>query len=94
MSELVPMVQELLNLVKSQGKQIHELQVMVMKNKVDDTWISEEIAAEMIGYDGRTFRRWVKAGKLPIDFRNTNGRRYQYNRKSILRYKENTSVQA
>lgn len=91
---------ELLTLVENQRKQIEQLQksvdnlcILIMKDKVDTTWVPESVAAEMIGYnDPRTLRKLVKSGALDIDFRNTNGRKWQYSRKSIMALKEKTST--
>jgi hypothetical protein len=97
---------ELIQIVEQQGRRIDQLidmvgqlTTLVMKDKVDNTWVSEEVAAEMLGYkDPRTLRKLVK-GVIKtkdfnigdITFRNTNGRNWQYSRKSILKYKEKTS---
>lgn len=75
------------------SKQIHQLTLLVMKDKVDTTWIDEETAAKMLGYqDPRSLRKLIKKGVVDVEYRNTNGRNYQYSRKGILKYKEKTAV--
>ena len=99
MSELVQMVENQGKMINQLVGMVDKLMIMVMKDKVDTTWLSEEVAAEMLGYkDPRTLRKLVK-GVIKtkdfnigdITFRNTNGRNWQYSRKSILKYKEKTS---
>lgn len=90
---------ELVQLVKTQGERINQLVsmvdkliILVMKDKVDTTWVNEKTASEMLGYkDPRTLRKLVKAGELEITFRNTNGRNWQYSRKAIMKLKDRTS---
>lgn len=76
---------------------VKHLTMLVMKDKVDTTWLSEEQAAEALGLEARTLRRKVKSMQFPfnqIDFRHTNGRNFQYNRKGLLKFKEITSTMA
>ncbi len=96
MSELVQLVQQQNIMIQTLTRKVDELTILVMKNKVDDTWVSEDVAAEMLGYKSpRSLRNNVVEAKHPfslIEFRHTNGRNYQYNRKSILKFKEKTST--
>jgi hypothetical protein len=108
MSELVSEVRDLKNLVLNLTQQVHDLTILTMKNKVDDTWIEEEIAATMVGFeDSRAFRRKIvlsnarmkKGETVPypwsmINYRSSNGRKYQYSKKSIQKFKDITSTQA
>lgn len=91
MSELIQMVQELKadNAVLKQ--MVKDLTILVMKDKVDTTWVKEDLAAEMLGYKPRTLRKAVKDGSINIAVTNTNGRNWQYNRKGILQYKQSRS---
>lgn len=82
---------ELMDEIKALRKELHQLTLLVMKDKVDTTWLSEEDAAQSLGFTPNVLRRKVKAGELDITSRNTNGRKWQYSRKSILSYKQNTS---
>lgn len=95
MSELVQQVQLQNIMIEKLTKKIDDLTVLVMKNKVDDTWLNEEVAAEMLNYSPRVLRRKALSAKYPftlIECRNTNGRKYQYNRKSLIKFKEQTST--
>lgn len=91
---------ELAILVERQSKKIDELTIVVnnltkliLKNKVDDVWIDEESAANLLELQPRTLRKKVKFKKiLDIQARNTNGRNWQYNRKDIELYKQKTIV--
>lgn len=47
------------------------------------TWIPEVAAAQKIGYQPKTLRRYAKSGRLDISFTHINGRRFQYNEKDI-----------
>lgn len=91
MAEQVDM-QILLREIRGMRKQIEQLTQIISKDKIYDTWIDEGTAAKMIGRSARTLRRMVKAGDLPIDYRNTNGRAYQYNRRDLKKYLDNTST--
>ena len=68
--------------------------MMLMKNQVDTTWLKEDMAAEMLGLKPRQLRNKVKEAEGlfgQIDYRNTNGRNWQYRRTDLLKYKELTS---
>jgi len=56
------------------------------------TWIPEEAAAKMLGYRPDYFRRKVKALKISISYRNTNGRKYQYSRADMEKFMQETST--
>lgn len=90
---------ELLEIVKKQCEKIDQLErtvdtlcKLIMRDKIDTTWLSEEDAAETLGLQPRTLRKQVKSGAIDIDFRHTNGRNYQYSRKGILDFKKRTST--
>lgn len=104
MSELAVMIQEQGKEIKSLKSMIHDLTLLVMKDKVDLTWMPESQAANMLGLSRRAFRRKVvltstmmeRNLKIPypyniVEYRHTNGRNYQYSRKSILKFKQLTS---
>lgn len=93
MSELITLVQEQNVRIRNLERVIDNLAKLMLKNKVDDTWVDETTAAGMLGYkDGRTLRKAVKAGSINVDFRNTNGKNWQYSRKGLLNYKTQTST--
>lgn len=100
MSELLTIVLEQGKKIEQMQKSLHDLSVLVMKNKVNDTWLDEDVAAEMVGYHPQNFRRKVKTGnkehKEPwciISYRNTNGRNWQYSRKSLIQFQQKTSIE-
>lgn len=84
--------------IKELTRKVDQLTLLVMKDKQDTTWLTEEQAAEMLGYKNpRSLRKKVKAsaGVAPfslIVFCHTNGRNWQYTRKSIVRFREATST--
>lgn len=90
MSELLTMVAEQGREIKELKDMIHQLTLLVMKDKVDTTWLDEKEAADALGYDPRTLREKVKAGEIPVESRNYKGRNWQYSRKGILKFKEQT----
>lgn len=99
MGELAIEIQELRKEVSELKQLIHENSVLMMKDKVNTTWVDEEVAAAMIGYHPETLRRKVKEGARKyeepwclITFRNTRGRNWQYSRKSLVRFQERTSI--
>jgi predicted site-specific integrase-resolvase len=47
------------------------------------TWIDEKQAAERMGYQPETLRRYCKSGKLPISFTSVKGRSFKYSEKDI-----------
>jgi hypothetical protein len=54
-------------------------------------WICEEQACSILGYtNALAFRRNVKAEKIPVRWRSTLGRSFQYNLPDIERYQRNT----
>lgn len=88
------MIEELIHEVRQLRTEVKNLQLLVMKDKVDTTWLDEPDAAKALGIKSRTLRRYVKdpAHKLSmVKYRHTNGKHFQYSRKDILRYKELTS---
>ncbi len=79
---------------------IHEelkpLFAIISKDKIDTTWVTEKDAADMFQLAPRTLRKYVKKAKktndfnspfADIEYRDTNGRRLQYNRKDLLKAK-------
>lgn len=99
MSELITMIAEQSKMIATLQKQIHDLTVLIMKDKVNSTWLDEETAASMVGYNPETFRRKVKEAhknnKWPwnlINYRNTNGRNWFYSRKSLIEFQCKTSI--
>lgn len=96
MGELLTEVQELRKENAFIMQKLHEISILVMKDKVDTTWVDEDIAAKSFGLSPRVFREKVKAAKgqwFHITLRHTNGRNYQYSRKGILKYKQLTSTE-
>lgn len=58
-------------------------------------WINEKEAAGMLGYKyPRTLRDNAKTGNIPVVFRTTNGRRFQYSKEDIQKYQLETSTAA
>lgn len=87
-------MEEMIAEVRALREAVHQLQLLVMKDKVDTTWLDEKDAASALNLEPRTLRRYVKdsSNRLSIiKYRNTNGRKWQYSRKDIQRYKELTS---
>jgi hypothetical protein len=107
MSELVALVEQQTKQLAELKGMVHNLTILVMKDKVDLTWLSEADAAEMLGIKhARGLRKRVVLTKKMmesgekiqypfnlIEYRNTNGRLFQYSRKSILKFKHVTSNQ-
>lgn len=98
-----PLRQDILKL----QEEIKCLTLLVLKDKVDKTWMTEKEAALSLGYNNpRSLRRKVvltddrisKGEKVQypynlITYRCTNGRNYQYSRRSIMKFKEQTSTE-
>jgi len=57
-------------------------------------YASEEFAAAALGIEPRTLRKNVIALSMPIRFRNTNGRNYQYKWDDVIKYIRSTSTEA
>lgn len=96
MSELMMEVQALRKENAEIKTMLHDLTVLVMKDKIDTTWVDEEEAAKSVGLTPEWFRRKVKKGEYPfseISYRNSNGRNWQYSRKGLIKYKSLTSNQ-
>jgi hypothetical protein len=89
---LVRMMGRLEQKVEAQDRKLDAVLTAVRKDKVNDTWLDESLAAAMLNLEGRTLRRKCIAGDLPIHYRNTNGRAYQYNRRDLLKYQTQTST--
>lgn len=93
MSELLQIVMKQERQLEDLKKTIDNLCKLIMRDKIDQTWVDEQTAAQMLGYSSpRTLRNLVKQNQLPIDFRNTRGRSWQYSRKSIAEYKYQTGT--
>ena len=75
---------------------VSQLFIMIKKTRIDDTWLSEEEAAESLGLSPIMLRRKVKkpVGQWHhVTYRNNKGRQWQYSRKGILKYKQLTSTE-
>lgn len=96
MNQTLLSMTELMEAVVKLTKKVDELTLLVMKEKNDTTWISEKDAADMLGYGcPRTLRKKVKAAVYPFNtivYRSSEGRKFQYNRKSLQKFKEQTAV--
>jgi hypothetical protein len=55
-------------------------------SKKHPMWIGEQEAATMLGYKPLTVRRYVKAGKLPVDYYTRTKRVYLYDRNDIEKF--------
>lgn len=73
-------------------KRFQQLEILIMKDKVDTTWIPEDVAAKSLGLAARTLRRQVKKGLLKVEYRTTNGRNYQYSRKQLQNFRRETAI--
>ena len=85
-------MQLLMQEVQSLKKMMDVLTNVVKRDKIHDTWLSEVDAASMLGLAPRTLRRYCRDASLPINFRNTNGRNWQFSRKDITTYMNNSST--
>lgn len=85
-------VQILLREIRGMRRELQQLTSIVNRDKIYDTWIDEATAAQMLGLAPRVLRRKVKAQEIPIDYRNTAGRNYQYNRRGLKKYLDETST--
>ena len=93
---------DLMQEIQSLREDVRRLGMLIMKDKVDTTWISEEDAAHSLGITPQTLRKGVKrieSGNpsisrkaIRISYRTTNGRNYQYSRKDLINYKNKTAV--
>lgn len=95
MSELREIIEKQSAEISALRQDVHRLSILMMKDKVDTTWINEDTAAAMVNMTPAWFRRKVKQGYENfslISYRHTNGRNFQYSRKSILQFKENTKL--
>jgi predicted site-specific integrase-resolvase len=59
----------------------HKLKTKVYMPSIH--WISEKEAADMLGYQPETLRRYVKSGKLDISYSPVTDRKYFYDQKGI-----------
>lgn len=84
--------QVLLQEVKALREVVDLLTVAIRRDKINDAWIPEIDAASMLGLAPRTLRRHCRDAVLPIHFRSTNGRNWQFSRKDITAYMNNTST--
>ncbi|MBS1629390.1 MAG: helix-turn-helix domain-containing protein [Bacteroidetes bacterium] len=84
--------QMLVQEVQTLKQMVTTLTTVVKRDKIFDAWLNEEDAASMLGLAPRTLRRYCRDGALPINFRNTNGRNWQFSRKDILTYMNNSST--
>jgi DNA-binding transcriptional MerR regulator len=59
--------------------------------KID--WIKERIAAEKIGLQPRTLRKYAKSGRIPVNYTTRESSRgYQYDQKGLDKYQLNNST--
>lgn len=73
--------------------EVRSLRNFIGKDKIYDAWVCEEDAAAIVHLNARTFRRKVIAGKIPINFRHTNKRNYQYSRRDLVNWMKQTSTE-
>ena len=88
------MIEELTIEIRQLRADVEKLTLLLLKNCVDQVWLKEEIAAEMLGLKPRALRNYVTGKKslfADIDYRHTNGRSFEYRRKDLMRFKELTS---
>jgi len=96
MSELLETVKRMEQRQIQQSEEIKALQMMLLKKQVSAEWLDEGTAAASLGIGVRSFRKKVTGMEglfSRIIYRHTNGRRYQYNRKSLEAFKQITSTQ-
>ncbi len=96
MSELMTEIEAIRKENADLKKSLHQLTIIAMKDKLNAVWLSEDIAASMLNLQPRTLRKAVKKGEghfREINVRNTNGRNYQYSRKSLEKYQSLTSTE-
>ena len=100
MSELITKIEGMDKKLDKLISAVHDLSILTMKSKVNDTWLEENTAAKMVGYQPENFRRKVKYGHkhniLPwslIIYRHTNGRNFQYSKKAIENFLSKTSIE-
>jgi len=91
MSEQVDL-QILLREIRAMRKELATLTTVIAKDKIYDAWIDESTAAQMLNLSSRTLRTQCKSNKLPIHYRNTNGRHFQYSRKDLKEFLKQTST--
>jgi predicted site-specific integrase-resolvase len=48
-------------------------------------WIEEQQAAQRLGYQPETLRRYCKGGKLSVSFTHVNNRKFKYSEQDIER---------
>ncbi len=85
---------QLIELIARLEMKIDRLEMKIDRQHTSSAWVDETIAAAMLGLTPRVLRRKAKDGQGNfgiIDYRHTNGHRYQYRRKSIEAYMEATS---
>lgn len=88
---------ELMTEIQALRHEVRQLTMLVMKDKIDTTWVNEKDAADMLDIKPQTLRKMVKRGEYPateINYRNTHGRNWQYSRKGLIKYKNLTSTAA
>lgn len=85
-------LQTVLQEVQMLKQMVITLTSVVKRDKIFDAWISEKDAASMLGLAPRTLRRHCRDASLPIHFRNTNGRNWQFSRKDIATYMNSSST--
>lgn len=97
------LLQYVLREVRAARKEIAELKATISRDKIYDTWIDEPVAAKTCRYAPRTFRTMCIGTKkkdgthvaptLSINWRrNPTGKGYQYNKRDLTKYLQNTST--
>lgn len=77
--------------VRALRREVAYLTDMMVQTKKNETWLEEKTAAILLGIAPRTLRRKVKADVLQITARkNESGRGWQYSRKAVMNYQEQT----
>jgi hypothetical protein len=84
--------QALVQEVQALKQMVGTLTSVVKRDKIFDAWLNEDDAASMLGLAPRTLRRYCRDGMLPINFRNTNGHNWQFSRKDMTAYMNNSST--
>ncbi len=91
MNEIIEEIKLLRHEIKHLTSEIEQLKALVLSDKTNAQWISEKEAALLLGLKGtRTLRKMAKGGL--VDYTQTNGRTYQYSRKSINKFLESNST--
>lgn len=82
------------NWVQQYGENhIQSLQAIAIKDKAKDNWLNENHAAALLNVKPRTLRDKVKADDgWDINYRNENGKKWEYYVPDIMKHKQETST--